>query len=239
VSLLVADLAFTDEALKAQATVGILLAALLSILNGKAAFWFAATYRGEGDAARPRLLDRPVQVGVDHIRGPVDAPLTLLEYGDFECPFCAKATGVTAELRARFGDELRYVFRHLPLSEVHAHAELAARAALAADQQGKFWQMHDILFARQDELELEDLLGYAGELDLDIEKFARALDDPAVEDRIRADLASAEASGARGTPTFFIAGRRHVGPYDAATLAAELLESRPSEHEHDEASAPR
>jgi Na+/H+ antiporter NhaA len=239
VSLLVADLAFTDEALRAQATVGILVAALLSILNGWLAFWFAATYRGEGDAARPLLLDRPVQVGVDHIRGPADAPLTLLEYGDFECPFCAKATGVAAELRSRFGDQLRYVFRHLPLTEVHAHAELAARAALAADQQGKFWPMHDMLFARQDQLELEDLLGYAGELDLDIEQFARALADPAIDDRIRADLASAEASGARGTPTFFIAGRRHVGPYDAGTLAAELVQRAAAERGRDEASAPR
>jgi len=146
---------------------------------------------------------------------------------------------VTAELRSRFGDELRYVFRHLPLSEVHPHAELAARAAIAADQQGKFWPMHDMLFARQSELELEDLLGYAGDLDLDIERFARALDDPVVDDRIRADLASAEASGARGTPTFFIAGRRHVGQYDAASLAAELMESRSPERGHDEASAPR
>jgi Na+/H+ antiporter NhaA len=239
VSLLVADLAFTDETLRTQATVGILLAALLSILNGWVVFWYAAAHRGEGDAALPSLLDRPVQAEVDHIRGPLDAPLTLLEYGDFECPFCAKATGVTAELRSRFGDELRYVFRHLPLSEVHPHAELAARAAIAADQQGKFWPMHDMLFARQSELELEDLLGYAGDLDLDIERFARALDDPAVDDRIRADLASAEASGARGTPTFFIAGRRHVGQYDAASLAAELMESRSPERGHDEASAPR
>ncbi len=226
VSLLVAHLAFPEEVLRVEATVGVLIAAALSVANGKLVFWFAANVRGEGDPELPRVLDRPVEVGVDHIRGPVDAPMTLVEYGDFECPFCAKATGVATDLRARFGDDLRYVFRHLPLTAVHPHAELAARAALAADQQGAFWPMHDLLFTRQEELELEDLLGYAGMLQLDVEGFARALDDPSITQRIRADLASAEASGARGTPTFFVNDRRHIGPYDAESLAAELLERR-------------
>jgi Na+/H+ antiporter NhaA len=225
VSLLVADLAFTDPVLKGEATVGVLVAAVVSTLNGKVVFWSAAVLHGEGDADLPRLLDRPVEVGVDHIRGPVDAPLTLVEYGDFECPFCARATGVAADLRARFGPELRYVFRHLPLTAVHPHAELAARAALAADRQGQFWAMHDTLFAHQDQLEIEDLLGYAADLDLDVEEFARAIEDPQIAQRIRADLLSAEASGARGTPTFFVCDRRHVGPYDAETLTSELLAS--------------
>jgi protein-disulfide isomerase len=145
-----------------------------------------------------------------------------VEYADFECPFCAKGTGVARELRERFGDDLRYVFRHLPLPDVHPHAELAGRAALAADAQGRFWEMHDALFARQDELELEDLVGYAADVGLDVERFLRDLDDQALDARIRRDVASAEASGARGTPTFFVNGQRHTGPHDTESLAAAL-----------------
>jgi Na+/H+ antiporter NhaA len=226
VSLLIAGLAFDDETLRDEATVGVLLAAVLATANGRLQFWVAARFRGQDDADLPRVLDRSVAAGVDHIRGPVDAPMTLVEYGDFECPFCAKATGAARELRERFGDELRYVFRHLPLPDVHPHAELAARAAVAADRQGRFWDMHDLLFRHQDELEFEDLVGYAADLELDVEQFVRTIDDEQTARRIRADVASAEASGARGTPTFFIGDRRHTGPYDAETLATELLVSR-------------
>lgn len=130
------------------------------------------------------------------------------------------------ELRERFGDDVRYVFRHLPLTDVHAHAELAALAAEAAGAQGRFWEMHDRLFARQDELEFEDLLGYADEVGVDVERFARDLTDAQHAERVREDVASAEASGARGTPTFFIGESRHVGPYDADTLARELSATR-------------
>ena len=228
VSLLITDLAFDDRGLQDAATVGVLLAAALAPVTGWVVFRAAAVLRGEGDADLPRVLDRPVEPGADHIRGPVDAPLTLVEYGDFECPFCAKTTGVARELRDRFGDDLRYVFRHLPLPDVHPHAELAARAALAADAQGRFWDMHDTLFEHQDELELEDLVGYAADLGLDVERFLRDLDDDALHGRVEADAASAEASGARGTPTFFIANRRHTGPHDAETLAAALAASRAS-----------
>lgn len=181
-----------------------------------------APARHEGDADLPRYLDRPVDPDLDHIRGPVDAPLTLVEYGDFECPFCARATGAARELRARLGDELRYVFRHLPLCDVHPRAEIAAHAAVAADRQGRFWEMHDVLFAHQDRLDVEDLIGYAGRLELDVDVFLDDLHSREVDDRVRSDVASAEASGARGTPTFFIGERRHSGPYDAETLAAEL-----------------
>ena len=226
VSLLIAGLAFDDETLRDEATVGVLLAAVLATANGRLQFWVAARFRGQDDADLPRVLDRAVAAGVDHIRGPVDAPMTLVEYGDFECPFCAKATGAARELRERFGDDLRYVFRHLPLPDVHPHAELAARAAVAADRQGRFWDMHDLLFRHQDELEFEDLVGYAADLELDVEQFVRTIDDEQTARRIRADVASAEASGARGTPTFFIGDRRHTGPYDAETLATELLVSR-------------
>jgi protein-disulfide isomerase len=126
-------------------------------------------------------------------------------------------------LQELFGSGLRYVFRHLPLSDVHPHADLAARAAVAAGAQGRFWDMHDLLFAHQDQLEYEDIAGYAADLDLDVEAFLRLLDDESTIARVRSDVASAEASGARGTPTFFVNGRRHTGPHDAQTLAAALV----------------
>ncbi len=148
--------------------------------------------------------------------------MTLVEYADFECPFCARATGVAKEVREHFGDGLRYVFRHLPLPDVHPYAELAAAAAEAAGAQGRFWEMHDLLFAHQNQLELEDLAGYAGRLGLDVEEFLRDIDEQRHASRIRDDVADAEASGARGTPTFFVGDRRHQGPHDAQTLIAEL-----------------
>jgi Na+/H+ antiporter NhaA len=226
VSLLIVGLAFETPELRDAATVGVLLAAVLATAVGWLLFWAARVFRGEHTAGLPRVLDRPVDVAHDHIRGRVDAPFTLVEYGDFECPFCARATGVGRELRTRFGDELRYVFRHLPLPDVHPHAEIAARAGEAAGAQGRFWEMHDVLFAHQDELELEDLVGYAGELGLDVEQFVRDLEDEEHAQRVRADVASAEASGARGTPTFFVGDRRHIGPHDAETLARALVASR-------------
>jgi Na+/H+ antiporter NhaA len=222
VSLLIADLAFDDPRLRDEATVGVLLALVVATVAGWFTFRAVARFRHETDADLPRFLDRPVDVAHDHIRGPVDAPLTLVEYGDFECPFCARATGVTRELRERFGDRLRYVFRHLPLCDVHPRAEIAAYAAVAADRQGRFWEMHDLLFAHQQRLAVEDLIGYAGKLDLDVDVFLDDLRSPVVQARVRADVASAEASGARGTPTFFVGDRRHIGAYDAETLAAEL-----------------
>jgi Na+/H+ antiporter NhaA len=226
VSLLIAGLAFDDPTLRDQATVGVLLAAVIATVVGWATFRAAALLRGQTDADLPRFLDRPVDPLVDNIRGPVDAPLTLVEYGDFECPFCARATGVTHELREIFGAQLRYVFRHLPLVDVHPHAELAARAAVAAQAQGRFWELHDFLFAHQDELEFEDIVGYAAELGLDVETFLRDLNDEDTAARVRADVASAEASGARGTPTFFIGDARHTGPHDTQSLARALESDR-------------
>jgi len=226
VSLLIVGLAFDSPLAQEEATVGVLLALVLATGLGWIVFRLAAAVLGETTAGLPMTLDRPVEVGRDHIRGPASAPLTLVEYADFECPFCARATGVAKAVRAHFGDELRYVIRHLPLPDIHPHAELAAAAAEAAGAQGRFWAMHDVLFANQDELELEDLAGYAATLGLDVERFLRDVDEQRHAGRIREDVASAEASGARGTPTFFIGSRRHVGPYDAATLIAELEAGR-------------
>jgi CRP-like cAMP-binding protein len=183
--------------------------------------------RGGGVPPRPTVLDPPVDPAVDHIRGPVDAPLTLVEYGDMECPFCGRATGVVSELRGRFGDELRYVFRHLPLLEVHPRAQLAAEAVEAAGAQGAFWAMHDRLFAHQDELDAPGLLEHAATLGLDLERFARELGDGTYGQRIRDDVAGAEASGVEGTPTFFVNGIRHEGRSGTDELAAALLRSDP------------
>jgi Na+/H+ antiporter NhaA len=222
VSLLIAGLAFDSPTLHDEATVGVLLAGAIAIGTGWIVFRLAAVLRGERTAGLPRTLDMAVDPERDHIRGRVDAPLTLVEYGDFECPFCGRATGVLSDLRKRFGDDLRYVFRHLPLTDVHEHAEIAAQAAEAAATQGRFWEMHDLLFRHQDELEWADLVGYAGDLGIDVEQFVRDLSEGRCAERVREDVVSAEASGARGTPTFFVGEQRHIGPYDTETLAGEL-----------------
>ena len=222
ISLLIVGLSFDSPNLQDQATVGVLIALALATALGWVVFRLAAVLLGETSAGLPTTLARPVDPGRDHIRGPVSAPVTLVEYADFECPFCARATGVAKEVQEQFGDGLRYVFRHLPLPDVHPYAEVAAAAAEAAGAQGRFWDMHDLLFVHQDQLELEDLAGYAGRLGLDVEEFFRDIDEQRHASRIREDVADAEASGARGTPTFFVGNRRHQGPHDARTLIAEL-----------------
>jgi Na+:H+ antiporter, NhaA family len=209
-----------------RARVGVLAASLIAAVLGWAVLRLNTLLGcGDGTADRPTELVPPVDPGSDHIRGPVDAPLTLVEYGEFECPFCGQATGVVAELRERFGERLRYVFRHIPLIDVHPHAELAAEAAEAAGAQGRFWEMHDRLFAHQDELDAADLLDHAVALGLDLPRFSRDLGLGRFADRVRDDAASAEASGVAGTPTFFVGGQRHTGSYDADTLASRLLAS--------------
>ena len=223
VALLIADLAFTSDVLHDEARVGILLSALIASIVGWALFKLAASVLGQRDATLPTKLSDPVDPVHDHIRGPVDAELTVVEYLDFECPFCARTTGVARELRAHFGDRIRYVLRHMPLP-VHAHAEMAALASEAAHRQGRFREMHDLLFDHYDELEYEDLVGYAGTLGLDMEQFVRDLGDERLAGRLQRDVASAEASGVRGTPTFFIDDDRHTGPHDARSLI-EALES--------------
>jgi Na+/H+ antiporter NhaA len=160
----------------------------------------------------------PVDVERDHIRGPEQSPVTLVEYGDLECPYCGRAEPVIRELLSDFG-ELRYVWRHLPLNDVHPHAQLASEAAEAADAQGQFWEMHDMLLAHQSALEVKNLLHYAEELGLDVERFRDDLRRRRGANRIAEDVESADLSGVSGTPTFFINGRRHYGAYDIATLS--------------------
>jgi Na+/H+ antiporter NhaA/predicted DsbA family dithiol-disulfide isomerase len=225
VSLLIVGLAFTSTELQDQARVGVLLSAALASLVGWLAFRFAARYLGQGDAALPTTLSPPIDPDRDHVIGREDAPLTLVEFMDYECPFCARVSGVGDELRAHFGDDLRYVVRHLPL-KVHPHAELAAHAAEAAHRQGRFWEMHQLLFEHQDRLAYDDLVLHAAELGLDLEQFITDLEDETLRERVVDDEASAEDSGVRGTPTFFIGDQRHIGPHDARTLIARLEQER-------------
>jgi Na+/H+ antiporter NhaA len=223
ISLFIVDLALDDPELQDQARLGVLAASALAAGLGWLVFLVGGRLRvPDPSARRAMLLDRPVDPRRDHIRGPADAPLTLVEYGDFQCPFCGAATGSIEDVRAQLGDRLRYVFRHLPLTDVHPDAELAAHAAEAAGAQGRFWEMHDRLFAHQDALDLPSLLRYADELGLDVDRFGDELRDGVHERRIAEDTADAEASGVEGTPTFFIGERRHIGPYDALTITRAL-----------------
>lgn len=227
VSLFVADLAFPDSELRDEAMVGILAAAVVAAALGMGLFRWLSRRDPVQQPAGATVLDPPVDPERDHVRGPADAPLELVEYGGLECPFCGRATGVVEDLRRRFGDDLRYVFRHLPLPEVHPHGELAAEATEAAGAQGAFWAMHDRLFAHQDQLEAGELLDHAAALGLDLGRFAQELGDGTHAGRVREDVASAEASGVRGTPTFFVNGVRHEGPTATDALAAALLASDP------------
>ena len=166
---------------------------------------------------RPRLT---VPVGErDHVLGPATARVTLVEYGDYECPYCGAAQASVEQVRQVLGNELRFVFRHFPLSQIHPHAYQAAEAAGA---QGRFWEMHHLLFTNQDRLGLRDLIGYPGALSLDVERFVTDLRSHAHAGRLREDFLSGVRSGVNGTPTFFVNGIRHDGGYDAEALLEAL-----------------
>jgi protein-disulfide isomerase len=158
----------------------------------------------------------------DHVLGPETATVTLVEYGDFECPFCGAAHVSIQELLRLVGDDVQFVFRHFPLSQIHLHALPAAEAAEAAGAQGKFWEMHDLLFTNQDRLGPADLLGYAQALGLDPERFSLEVDQHVHLPRIRQDFMSGIRSGVNGTPTFFVNGVRHNGGYDLESLLAAV-----------------
>jgi len=163
-------------------------------------------------------LSMPVSDDRDHVQGPRSAAVTLVEYGDFECPYCGQAYPIVKELTSQLGDRMRLVFRHFPLSHMHPHAQRAAEAAEAAAAQGQFWEMHDLLYERQDELEDENLVAYAAELGLDLDRFQVELAQGAYASRVREDFMSGVRSGVNGTPTFFINGHRHDGPWDLQSL---------------------
>jgi Na+/H+ antiporter NhaA len=231
-SLLIADLAFTGSQLD-EAKLGVLATAVISPLVACVVF---RVIERLPDATRARQLGRTAAQIVDladdvdperdHVRGRADAPVTLVEYGDFECPYCGRAEPIVRELLAQNDADLRYVFRHLPLSDVHPQAQMASEAAEAAGAQGRFWEMHDALLAHQDELSPRDLHRYAEQLGVDQERFLEDLRRRRFAPRIAADVASADASGVSGTPTFFVNGRRHQGVYDVSTLTREVQAAR-------------
>ena len=224
VSLLIASLALSGDAL-AEAKLGILSAAL----GATSLTWviFQAVNRLP---SRPRLrallgtsevitdLMVPVDDKRDHVRGPAKAPVTVVEYGDFECPYCGLAEPAVRELLRDFGD-VRYVWRHLPLNDVHPHAQAAAEAAEAAARQGAFWEMHDLLLDHQGALTVRDLVGYARSVGLDVEKFTADVRRHAGAAQVAEDVDSADLSGVSGTPTFFVNGMRHYGAYDLESLS--------------------
>jgi protein-disulfide isomerase len=170
-------------------------------------------------------LSEPVDPPRDHIRGPHNAPVTLVEYGDFQCLYCGQAEPVVRELLGDFGD-LRYVWRHLPLSDVHPRAQLAAEAAEAASRQGAFWPMHDLMLDHQDALDPTDVAGYGAQLGLDMDRFTSDLDNQTGAAHIAEDIDSADLSGVSGTPTFFVNGRRHYGAYDIDALTTAVRTAR-------------
>lgn len=158
----------------------------------------------------------------DHVTGPATAPVTLVEYGDFECPSCRKAWPMVKTLQQRLGDKLRFVFRNFPLTKLHPNAERAAEAAEAASAQGAFWQMHDRLFERQFALEDDNLLEYATDLGLDADRVRDSLQAGTYRARVKADVLSGLESGVNGTPTFFINGERYDGAHGTEPLFEAL-----------------
>ena len=231
VSLLIATLAFAGVQLQ-EAKLGVLSAALCASIAAWAIFGITALLPPRrrmrallGTAEAIVDLAEPVDPDRDHIRGPAEALVTVVEYGDFECPYCGQAEPVVRELLADFGD-VRYVWRHLPLTDVHPRAQLAAEAAEAAASQGAFWPMHDLLLDRQQDLRPTDLSRYAGNLEIDVERFRDDLRRHTHASRIAEDVDSASLSGVSGTPTFFINGRRHYGAYDITSLAAAVKSAK-------------
>jgi len=227
VSLLIATLAFDGADLE-EAKLGVLSAALCA--SALAWLVFRATAMLPRRARIRALLGgsevltdlaAPVDPDRDHIRGPLEAPVTLVEYGDLECPYCGRAEPVVRELLADFGD-VRYVWRHLPLSDVHPHAQIAAEASEAAATQGTFWEMHDLLLDHQGDLTADDLVTYAEQLNLDLDRFRDELRRNAHAPRIEEDVDSADISGVTGTPTFFVNEKRHEGAYDIDSLSAAV-----------------
>ncbi|HTD95190.1 MAG TPA: thioredoxin domain-containing protein [Chitinophagaceae bacterium] len=167
---------------------------------------------------KPEVSDK------DHASGPSKAPVTLVEFGDYECPHCGRAYPIIKDIQQTMGKQLRFVFRNFPLNESHPHAFMAAVAAEAAAKQDKFWEMHDIIYEHQDSLEMDDLLDYAKQLGLDIRQFAKDIQDKSTSGKVEHDFDSGLRSGVNGTPTFFINGKRYDGDWEN-DLAQRLADS--------------
>jgi protein-disulfide isomerase len=169
---------------------------------------------------------RPPAGQDDHSMGPENAPITLVEYGDFECPHCGRAYPIVKEVQRVLGDRLRFVFRNFPISESHPHAEHAAEASEAAAAQGKYWEMHDVLFENQDALSDRHLIAYAGDIGVDVTQFTRDLENGSYANDVAEDFSSGVRSGVNGTPTFFVNGVRFDGDWsDADSFARSLIEA--------------
>jgi Na+/H+ antiporter NhaA len=227
VSILIATLAFSGTQLQ-EAKLGVLTTVVAAPVVTWLVFRAAALLPARlqirallGTSEVITDLGAPVDPGIDRIRGPARALVTIVEYGDFECPYCGQAEPVIRDLLTGHGD-VRYVWRHLPLNDVHPHAQIAAEAAEAAADHGAFWQMHDLLLRHQDHLLLSDLIRYASDLGLDSARFSDHIRKRAGAARIAEDVDSADLSGVSGTPTFFINGRRHYGSYDITALTAAV-----------------
>jgi len=223
ISLFIIDLAIDDPGVQNEARVGVLAASVLAFILATIVFRISDARRPDDDGGR--TLVRAVDPKRDHIYGDVNAPLTIVEYGDFQCPFCLKASGSIEEVRRELGDRLRYVWRHAPLERQHPNALAAAEAAEAANLQGKLPEFSRSLFADQDHQLPSDIIRRARELGLDVERFEEDLSSPKVTERVRDDMLDAEAMDITSVPTFFINGVRHVGPYDARTLVRALTGS--------------
>lgn len=169
-------------------------------------------------------LVQPIAAHYDHVLGPEDAHVTLVEYGDYQCPYCGRAFGVVSEVLRRVRDDVCFAYRHFPLSQIHQHATLAAQAAEAAGDQDRFWEMHQALFEHQDALEQEDLLEYAEALDLDLVRFAQELRSQIHLAKVRVDFLSGVRSGVNGTPTFFLNGERFDLPWDDPVTLETAIE---------------
>src|SRR3989442_1315848 len=165
-------------------------------------------------------LTMPVTEVRDHVQGPADAAVTLVQYGDYECPYCGAAYPIIKEVQDRMGEKLRFVFRNFPITTSHPHAQRAAEAAESADAQGKFWQMHDLLYENQRRLRDQDLRAYAEKLGLDVELFDKELAEHVHAERVHEDFMSGVRSGVNRTPTFYINGARHDHSYETQTLLA-------------------
>jgi Na+/H+ antiporter NhaA len=230
VSLLIAALAFEGSEL-ADAKIGVLSAAALASLLTWAVFRVTALLP-PGRRARALLGDADQLIDLipevdyerDHVRGPMSASVTVVEYGDFQCPYCGQAEPVVRDLLT--DTDLRYVWRHLPLTDVHPQAQLAAEAAEAAAAQGKFWEMHDLLLANQEHLKIMKLLQYAQKLELDQDRLHDEIMNHVYAEKVARDVESADLSGVSGTPTFFINGQRHYGAYDIETLTKAVKTAR-------------
>ncbi|GAA1533573.1 Na+/H+ antiporter NhaA [Kribbella lupini] len=230
VSLLIATLAFEGDAL-AEAKVGLLSTLVIASAVTWTVFRLAKLLSPPkkaaamlGDAEQLVDLVDAVDQFADHVRGPENASVTLVEYGDFECPYCGLAETVVRDLLK--DDDLRYVWRHLPLTDVHPRAQIAAEVSEAAAAQGKFWEMHDLLLANQDKLQPADLMRYAKELGLDNDRVHDEVKRHVAAGRVARDVETADLSGVSGTPTFFINGQRHYGAYDIETLTKAIKTAR-------------